>query len=47
MVRDPFKLVGTIIEGRHRVDAMVAEGGFGVVYRGHHTKFLASLTASA
>src|SRR4051812_39338138 len=33
---DPFGLVRTIITRKYRVDAVVAEGGFGVVYRGHH-----------
>ncbi len=34
--RDPFGLVGTVLDGRYRVDDVVAEGGFGVVYRAHH-----------
>ena len=34
--RDPLSLVGTIFERKYRVDEMVAEGGFGVVYRGVH-----------
>jgi len=33
---DPFGLVGTKLEGQYRVDAVVGEGGFGVVYRGWH-----------
>lgn len=36
---DPFHLVGTAIEGRYRVDAVIGEGGFGVVYRGWHLAF--------
>src|ERR1041384_7157965 len=32
-VRDQFGLMGTVLEGRFRVDHEVAEGGFGVVYR--------------
>jgi serine/threonine-protein kinase len=35
-LRDPFGLVGTTLDGEHRVDAIVGEGGFGVVYRGWH-----------
>jgi formylglycine-generating enzyme required for sulfatase activity len=37
--RDPFGLVGSVLDGRYRVDAVVAEGGFGVVYRGLHMSF--------
>jgi eukaryotic-like serine/threonine-protein kinase len=33
---DPFGLVGTTLDGQYRVDAIVGEGGFGVVYRGWH-----------
>ncbi|HEX8110217.1 MAG TPA: serine/threonine-protein kinase, partial [Kofleriaceae bacterium] len=29
-------MVGTLLEGKYRVDARVAAGGFGVVYAGHH-----------
>jgi serine/threonine protein kinase len=32
---DPFRLVGTHVGGRYRIDAPVAEGGFGLVYRGY------------
>ena len=35
-LRDPFSLVGTVLKNEHRVDAVVGEGGFGVVYRGLH-----------
>jgi serine/threonine protein kinase len=35
-LRDPFGLEGTLLEGQYRVDAIVGEGGFGVVYRGRH-----------
>ena len=34
--QDPFGLTGTVLEGQYRVDRIVGEGGFGVVYRGHH-----------
>ena len=33
---DPLGWVGTLLERKYRVDARVAEGGFGVVYRGEH-----------
>src|SRR5262245_60896055 len=36
---DAFGWVGATIEGKYRVDAVVGEGGFGIVYRGHHLGF--------
>jgi serine/threonine-protein kinase len=33
----PFALAGALLDGKYRVDRVVAEGGFGVVYAGHHT----------
>lgn len=33
---DPFGLVGQVLDGQFRVDALVGEGGFSIVYRGHH-----------
>lgn len=33
---DPLGLVGTILERKYRVDRLVAEGGFGIVYKAHH-----------
>ncbi|HEY6459521.1 MAG TPA: serine/threonine-protein kinase [Polyangiaceae bacterium] len=35
-VTDPFGLVGSVIERQFRIDAVVGEGGFGVVYKGWH-----------
>ena len=35
-IEDPFGLVGTTLDGQYRVDQVVGEGGFGVVYRGWH-----------
>ncbi len=32
----PFALAGSLLDGKYRVDRLVAEGGFGVVYAGHH-----------
>lgn len=39
--KDRFDLVGKTIAGTFRVDAVVAEGGFGVVYRAFHQHFRA------
>ena len=39
MASDPFQLTDTTIDGKYRIDAVVGEGGFGVVYRGHHNAF--------
>ncbi|MEZ4262078.1 MAG: SUMF1/EgtB/PvdO family nonheme iron enzyme [Polyangiaceae bacterium] len=33
---DPFGWVGATIDGKYRVDEVVAEGGFAVVFRGFH-----------
>jgi eukaryotic-like serine/threonine-protein kinase len=33
---DTLGLVGTILERKYRVDRVVAEGGFGIVYEAHH-----------
>jgi serine/threonine protein kinase len=36
VVADPFGLIGHILDGQFRVEAMVGEGGFSAVYRGTH-----------
>jgi serine/threonine-protein kinase len=36
---DPFGWVGATIDGKYAVEEVVGEGGFGVVYRGHHLGF--------
>ncbi len=36
MALDPFGLCGQVIEAQFRIDRAVGEGGFSVVYRGHH-----------
>ena len=41
MVSDQFGIVGTVIAGSYAVEAVVAEGGFAVVYRAHHSGFAA------
>ena len=33
---DPFGFVGTVVDRQFRVDAVIGEGGFGVVYKGWH-----------
>ncbi|WP_394838337.1 protein kinase [Pendulispora rubella] len=33
---DPFAWIGHALEGRYDVEKVVGEGGFAVVYRGHH-----------
>jgi len=35
-LQDAFGLTGAVLEGQYRVDRIVGEGGFGVVYRGQH-----------
>ncbi|NUP14205.1 MAG: protein kinase [Polyangiaceae bacterium] len=37
-ISDSFQLAGTTIEDRFRVDSVVGEGGFGIVYRGVHLR---------
>ena len=36
---DPFNLVDTTIDRKYRVDELVGEGGFGLVYRAFHLSF--------
>ncbi|HEY6462368.1 MAG TPA: hypothetical protein VIY73_19505, partial [Polyangiaceae bacterium] len=36
MDRDPFDLVGDVLDGQFRVEAVAGEGDLSVVYRGHH-----------
>ena len=35
-VADPFGLIGQIIDGQLRVDKVIGEGGFSIVYKGEH-----------
>ena len=41
MASDLFGIVGQLIGGAYKVEAVVAEGGFGIVYRAHHGGFRA------
>src|SRR6188474_2267561 len=41
MAEDVFGIVGTTQAGNLHVERVVAEGGFGVVYRAHHGAFRA------
>ena len=36
---DPYRLCGTSVDGKYRVESVVGTGGFGVVYRGVHGAF--------
>ncbi|MEZ4221358.1 MAG: protein kinase [Polyangiaceae bacterium] len=37
--KDPFGWVGATLDEKYRIDALVGEGGFSVVYRAHHLGF--------
>jgi len=41
MAQDAFGIVGSVIASAYRVESVVAEGGFGTVYRAHHGGFRA------
>ncbi len=43
MAEDVFGIVGTTQAGAYRVEEVVAEGGFAVVYRAHHEAFRAKV----
>jgi serine/threonine-protein kinase len=42
-VKDVFGVVGTTVAGAFRVEEVVAEGGYGVVYRAEHVAFRGSV----
>jgi serine/threonine-protein kinase len=42
-MHDRFRLVGATIDCKYRIDEVVGEGGFGVVYRAFHTGFKAPI----
>ena len=41
MAEDAFGIIGSVIASAYRVESVVAEGGFGTVYRAHHGGFRA------
>jgi formylglycine-generating enzyme required for sulfatase activity len=52
--RDPLRIVGQIVADKYRIEQLIGEGGFAVVYRAQHTiwnkpvaiKFFSGLSAS-
>ena len=34
--QDPLGIVGTVVDGKYQVEAVIGEGGFSVVYRAEH-----------
>src|SRR6185369_9146659 len=43
MAEDLFGIIGTVQGGSFRVDEVVAEGGFAVIYRAYHGAFRSSV----
>ena len=39
MARDTFGWVGSVLEGKYRIESIVGDGGFGVVYAAQHLGF--------
>ena len=39
MARDSFGWIGSVVEGKYRIESVVGEGGFGVVYAAQHLGF--------
>src|SRR3974390_1085708 len=43
-MEDPFGLIGSVIDGKFRVDALVGDGELSVVYKGYHLGVEAPVT---
>ncbi len=39
MARDPFGWIDAVVDGKYRIESVVGEGGFGVVYAAQHLGF--------